>query len=136
VATAPQNPGDWEQYKQLVELYTFYLNLFLTTLSVFWLISGGVATFVFSQSDSPGIRWALLVPIIMTGSLAITLLASRRKAKEMVNAVGVLARKLDVQQPVHAELLLWLVNAGAFLMVSSTVLWIVGIAAFPAITSR
>jgi hypothetical protein len=56
----------WRQYNLHVDLYKFYLDIALKLNAFFYLVTGGILTFYFANSNEPLIRYSLLLPIILS----------------------------------------------------------------------
>jgi len=61
----------WEQFRVHVDLYKTYLELLLKFNAFFYGITGGIVAFVLSDANPPPLlRFALLLPIIMSFGFA------------------------------------------------------------------
>ena len=56
----------WRQYNLHVDLYKFYLDIALKLNVFFYVITGGILTFYFANSNERLIRYSLLLPIILS----------------------------------------------------------------------
>ena len=56
----------WRQYNLHVDLYKFYLDIALKVNVFFYVITGGILTFYFANSNERLIRYSLLLPIILS----------------------------------------------------------------------
>jgi hypothetical protein len=56
----------WRQYNLHVDLYKFYLDIALKLNVFFYLVTGGILTFYFANSNERLIRYSLLLPIILS----------------------------------------------------------------------
>jgi len=124
-------PTLWQQYQQLVDLYRYYLDLVVKTSSAFWLIAGGVLAFAFANSTEPNVRWALIVPIVMSSFLIVVLLVGRSMIRELHQALRALSDEIELRQRVHSEILVWAIDGLAGLLVVITILLVWLLAAFP-----
>ena len=123
-------PTDWEQYQQLTDLYKYYLDLAVKSTSIFWLITGGVLTFAFANSDNGSARWALLVPIAMGVVLAGSMARLKRHSDELDDSMRTLAERLGLTQRAHSEILPTTIYWLGWLFLAIAVLVLVLLAAF------
>lgn len=56
----------WRQYQINIDLYKHYLELTLKFNVFYYAVTGAILSFYFSQSDINLIRFALLLPIVMS----------------------------------------------------------------------
>jgi hypothetical protein len=60
----------WKQYALHVDLYKFYMDLTLKANVFFYGITGGILAYFFNNAAQPMMRYALLLPIAMSFTLA------------------------------------------------------------------
>ena len=56
----------WRQYNLNIDLYKFYLDIALKVNAFFYVITGGILTFYFANSNERLIQYSLLLPIILS----------------------------------------------------------------------
>jgi len=60
----------WKQYSQTVELYKFYMDLTVKFNVFYYAVTGGILTFYFGNPGIENIKYALILPIIMSLAFA------------------------------------------------------------------
>lgn len=123
------SPSLWDQYRQLVGLFRYYLDLGAKTASLYWLVTGGVATLTFANAERPGVEWALVVPILLSGAIVLALFIMLPSARELRDSIAVLATEAGLRQPVHAEILVWLIHGLIIMLLVSVALLVAAFAA-------
>jgi hypothetical protein len=56
----------WKHYQLHIDLYKHYLNLLLQSNIFFYAITGAILSFFFSQSQKEILRYALILPMVMS----------------------------------------------------------------------
>jgi hypothetical protein len=56
----------WKQYQQNVDLYKFYLDLLIKFNVFYYAVTGAIISFVLAHSTEPLIRYALVLPLVMS----------------------------------------------------------------------
>jgi hypothetical protein len=60
----------WRQYSQNVELYKFYMDLVVKFNVFYYAVTGAILSFFFANPDTQEVKYALLLPIIMSVAFA------------------------------------------------------------------
>lgn len=111
----------FKQYEGYVDLFNFYLDSSVKAVTWFYGITGAILSFFFShQSDKSMIRFALLLPALMSVGLAAIFLYSSTQVKEMATYLKELQRRLGLVGTPHVQVLL------SFLVLSGILFVIVG----------
>ncbi|MDT4955936.1 MAG: hypothetical protein QOJ02_4074 [Acidobacteriota bacterium] len=120
----------WEEYKLHIELYKSYFDLGLRANVLFYLLTGGILTFYFSNcknneyinKNNEYIKYSLLLPILASGILGITFIIGAISWIRIRNkAINVLKADLGVAQPPDVRFLNW------FLMIAGLIFLLVGV---------
>ena len=61
----------WKQYDKHVDLYKFYMDLVVKVNVFHFAISGAIASFYFANRSDENIKWALLLPALLSICLFI-----------------------------------------------------------------
>jgi hypothetical protein len=61
----------WQEYKNYLDLYKYYLDLGLKAVVFFYLLTGGTLAFYLPNKDVPYIKFSLLVPIFISVILGL-----------------------------------------------------------------
>ena len=111
--------GDrWREYDQLVELYKFYLNLLLSGVGAFYLVTGAIATFTLAnEAKDDRVAWAVVFPLLMSAMFALAMSQALPKARELHHRIGELGQQLGVGLTPQVDMLLWLVRGVGVLMI-------------------
>ena len=59
----------WRQYEQNVSLFKFYLEIVIKLNLFYYLVTGGIVTFYFANSDASQSRFILVLPVLMSLAL-------------------------------------------------------------------
>jgi hypothetical protein len=112
----------WRQYNLYVDLYKFYIDLVLKANAFFYLITGGIVTYFLTNAKEPQIKYALILPILMSISLGggfiygSSLLSIQRKD------LFALSNKLGLGTAPELKIL------GIMLQISGLIFFMVGVA--------
>ncbi len=60
----------WRQYSQSVDLYKFYMDLVVKFNIFYYAVTGAILSFVFAHPDAEDVKYALVLPIIMSVAFA------------------------------------------------------------------
>lgn len=84
----------WNEYKQQVDLYKFYLELTIKTNTFYYAITGAILSFYFASSGKPNMQYSLLLPLLMSILLAILFFygayANKISRQNVINIVSAL----------------------------------------------
>ena len=123
MTSIPDSPNhDLEEYKQLTDLFKFYLGLAVTTLNYTFLITGGVTAYILTgTSRNPNVSAiGLLVPTFICLAIGLGFVRAIPSANELTQAMEVLKIRLNLVLPPHTENLTRTLQwAGVFLIVMS-----------------
>ncbi len=85
----------WKQYEKHIDLYKFYMELVVKINAFHFAISGAIASFYFANQANANIKWALLLPALLSLCLfvffvfgAIANLVSRNDVFELRDKLG------------------------------------------------
>jgi len=73
IGTQPNSPNDeilWKQYALHVDLYKFYLDLGVKVNAFYYAVTGSILTYYFQNASNGVARYALLLPIAFSITLA------------------------------------------------------------------
>jgi hypothetical protein len=74
----------WQEYVVLIELYRFYLDLFVRAMGAYFVVSGGVVTLVLANArEEPIVGVALGIPILMSLLLSLAAWLARPRIDEL-----------------------------------------------------
>jgi hypothetical protein len=113
----------WEEYKLHIKLYKSYFDLGLRANVLFYLLTGGILTFYFSNCNNKEyIKYSLLLPILAGVILGITFcIGAKSWMRIRREAINVLRDDLGIKQPPDVKFLNW------FLLISGIIFLLVGI---------
>jgi hypothetical protein len=86
----------WRDYALNAQLYQFYLDASLKLNVFYYAITGGILSFCLAREQTGYIRWALMLPLIMSGCFAFLLGYSSFLAKTLSEDTALLAEKLGL----------------------------------------
>jgi hypothetical protein len=82
----------WRQYALLVDLYKFYLDLFLKFNIFFYAVTGAIMSVYLTKLDQRALRFALVLPILMAVFFGLVMLfgacrieVSRQEIIQIIN---------------------------------------------------
>lgn len=85
----------WKQYEKHIDLYKFYMELVVKINAFHFAISGAIASFYFANQSNVSMKWALLLPALLSLCLfvffifgAIANLVSRNDVFELRDQLG------------------------------------------------
>ncbi|MEH2045704.1 hypothetical protein [Nostoc sp.] len=88
----------WKQYILWIDLYKYYLDSAFKANVFFYAITGGILTFYFSNPQKQYIKYALLLPTLMSGSFLYIAIYGIRAFKITKNEVKLLANELELKE--------------------------------------
>ena len=102
----------WKQYEKHIELYKYYLDIVVKINAFHFAISGAIFSFYFAHIDTPDIKWALLLPALM--SLCLTLFFTYAAVISLVSRQDVFDLRDQMKLKVAPELMVLTVFLGIF----------------------
>ncbi len=96
----------WLEYDHHIKLYQYYLDIALKANMFFYGITGGILAFVYDK-EGKGAKFilALLLPIIMSLSLAVVFLYGAYVGREVTYIIRVLKRQLGIKRAPDVQIL-------------------------------
>jgi hypothetical protein len=126
-----QEPGMlWNQYILWIELYKYYLDSAFKANVFFYAITGGILTFYFSNPQKQYVKYALLLPTLISGSFFYIAIYGINKFEITKKEVASLAKQLAIK--VYPDLnvliiVLWIFAITFFIVGTSMVFLILGL---------
>jgi preprotein translocase subunit SecG len=121
-------PSRWEQFQELIGLHKFYFEHIIKGAAISFGIVGAIVSYLLASDvrDGPGVRLALVVPILLSfGSFFVALLGAM-KTYDLSAKVQQLQGELRLSWRPHAEVLPAItgVFAALFLIVAVALVWV------------
>jgi hypothetical protein len=99
----PGEPSDreilWRDYALSADLYKFYIEVAVKINVFYYAITGGIVSFCFAQQQIRYMKWALLLPAIMSVCLAVLFGWSVSFARTLRDENYTVAVKLGIESP-------------------------------------
>ncbi|MEM0909168.1 MAG: hypothetical protein AAGJ94_17520 [Pseudomonadota bacterium] len=95
----------FDEYWHLVDLWRYYVRLFIEGTTFYAAIAGGLASFALYNVGKPILLWVLLVPLVLGIGLAFLSIKGVYQSNQLGKAITDLGAKLDVKQRVHVSIL-------------------------------
>ncbi|MFL9458100.1 hypothetical protein AB0758_44630 [Tolypothrix bouteillei VB521301_2] len=117
----------WKQYYLWIELYKFYLDVAFKANAFFYAVTGGIITFYFSTPNKQYIRYALLLPAIMSAGFFYIAMYGIRAFNVTKKEVDLLALQLTLKEypDLNVLTIALYVFACVFLLVSISMLCLI-----------
>jgi len=61
----------WKQYEQHIATYKFYLEMLVKLMTMYFAVSGAMLSFYFTKTDISTAKFALYLPLFMSGGLFV-----------------------------------------------------------------
>lgn len=96
----------WLEYDHHIKLYQYYLDIALKANMFFYGITGGILAFIYND-EGKGVKFilALLLPILMSLSLAVVFLYGAYVGREVTYTIRVLKRQLGIKRAPDVQIL-------------------------------
>ena len=120
----------WNQYILWIDLYKYYLDSAFKANVFFYAITGGILTFYFSNPQKQYLKYALLLPTLMSGSFLYIAIYGIRAFEITKKEVSLLAKELGIKEYPDLNVLtivLWIFATTFFLVGISMVVLILGL---------
>jgi hypothetical protein len=95
----------WRQYATHVDLYKFYMDLVLKGVTFFYAITGAILSYYFAHESDPRMKFALLLPVLMSVSFTAIFLYGARLMKTIRDEVFDIASKLKLETGIEVQVL-------------------------------
>ncbi len=117
----------WRQYHSYLELYKYYLELSLKGNVFFYLITGSILTFYFTNPDKLLVKYSLILPIVMSLALGFAFLLRAYLTKGLGKDFIDLSSRLGFNTcPTVKILIVLLYSFGSiFIIVALAMLWLI-----------
>ncbi|MCW9027880.1 MAG: hypothetical protein OQJ80_03020 [Kangiella sp.] len=103
-----------------VDLYKSYLDLVVKINAFYYLVTGAILSFYFTNSTLPLVKWSLLFPLIMSLALSALFIIGASLAKVSRNDVFKIRDKLGLDvAPEIGVLILFLYTVAVFMLLVS-----------------
>ncbi len=100
-----ENMNLFDEFRVLIELYKFYLDIVLKSVTFVLGIVGAVLAYLLKEAKTHLSTYGLFVPSILCLGMGGAFLLSLKKAKELSVAIDDLYYKLDLVLKPHTEVL-------------------------------
>lgn len=118
----PKNNFEWEEYKQLIDLFKFYLDLVIKTITATAAISGGIIAYVLKNDscEKNFTCFGILLPVFICFGIGLGFLQAIPSTKDLTKALTNLKASLHLELAPHThnltKTLRW---SGIILIISS-----------------
>lgn len=100
----------WDQYRHLVDLFRFYLDLIIKANIFYSAVAGGIISYVLSHMG-PGegsyIRFTLYIPILISVGFSLLSFIGFFQSVELHRSIQSIGKNLKLRQVTHSTLLPW-----------------------------
>ena len=110
------NELKWRQYALLVDLYKFYLEIFLKFNIFFYAVTGGILSVYIAKLEQPAMRFALLLPIVMAIFFACIFLYGAARIHVSEREVAEITHQLSLNSYPAIHVLAIVLTLGAVLL--------------------
>lgn len=111
----PTRKLQWREYEVQVDLYKHYMDMLMKVNAFFYIITGGILSFYFVNDGKPFVRYALLLPILMSFVLGAIFFYAASKWKRVVKIMREALETLDLVKVPDAQILYILLRTSAIL---------------------
>lgn len=112
----------WKQYDTYVDVFKFYINVTWQVITWFYAITGAILVYYFDHvRDSPYLRYALLLPTILSFGFYQIFAFGAQQNKDLVRWLNYIRDQLSLPGRPHVEVL------GKFLELSSKLFLLVSL---------
>lgn len=122
----------WRQYHSYLELYKYYLELSLKGNVFFYLITGSILTFYFTNSNKPLVKYSLILPVVMSLALGAAFLLGAHSTRELGMDFIDLSSRLGFRTCPRVKILIFLLYSfgSIFIIVALAMLMLILISPF------
>ncbi|OKH31392.1 hypothetical protein NIES2101_41520 [Calothrix sp. HK-06] len=105
----------WKQYCIWIELYKFYLDLAFKVNTFFYAITGGIFTYYFSNIGKQYIKYALLLPAIMSATFLGISLYGIYEFRVIKKEVMLLVKEMQLRDYVDFKIIIIILSLFAII---------------------
>jgi hypothetical protein len=106
----------WRQYNVHVDLYKYYLDMGLKANTFFYAITGGILSFYLAHAQDSLMKYALVLPIVMSAALGVFFLYGANLLKLTRTDEERLLKELKLGVAVEVNVLIYFLRGSAVIL--------------------
>jgi hypothetical protein len=104
-SVVPTRLLQWREYEVQIDLYKHYMDISLKANAFFYVVAGGILSFYFINYEKPFVRYALLLPTLMSFVIGVIFFYGASKWERVVKMIKGAVESLELVKSPDIQLL-------------------------------